>query len=152
LACARSDGFVSGFIFGRDENGEPPTQASISVRFGRLMKKIGLSDVSHHVLRYTGVLAMDAQFLRQRLDVVARLQSFDGHPAECLRPPTLVVFPRAGPFPAQCARRQNGRNGQRTTVVAVEDERRELFSRGFVEVALEIGHAGCIHLHADRIH
>ena len=50
----------NGFVFGQGEKGEPPTQAAISVAFGRLMKKIGLPGVSHHVLRHTGASAMVA--------------------------------------------------------------------------------------------
>jgi integrase len=49
-----------GFIFGQGEDGNPPTGAVISVAFGRLMRKIGLSGVSHHVLRHTGASAMVA--------------------------------------------------------------------------------------------
>jgi hypothetical protein len=35
---------------------------------------------------------MDAELLRQRHDVVARLQSLDGHSAEFFRPPTPSLF------------------------------------------------------------
>ncbi len=50
----------SGYVFGQGEKGEPPTQATVSVAYGRLMRRIGLSDVSHHVLRHTGASAMVA--------------------------------------------------------------------------------------------
>ena len=51
----------SGFVFGEDRyDGQPPTQAAVTVAFGRLMRKIGLPAVSHHVLRHTGASAMVA--------------------------------------------------------------------------------------------
>jgi integrase len=49
-----------GFIFGQGEDGKPPRQEAISVAFGRLMRSIGLDDVTHHVLRHTGASAMVA--------------------------------------------------------------------------------------------
>ena len=51
----------SGHIFGLDlRGGQPPTQATVSMDFRRLMKRIGLPGVSHHVLRHTGTSAMVA--------------------------------------------------------------------------------------------
>ncbi len=51
----------SGFVFGEDRyDGKPPTQAAVSVAFGRLTRKIGLPGVTHHVLRHTGASAMVA--------------------------------------------------------------------------------------------
>ena len=51
----------SGFVFGENRyDGTPPTQAAVTVAFGRLMRKIGLPAVSHHVLRHTGASAMVA--------------------------------------------------------------------------------------------
>jgi len=49
-----------GFVFGQGEDGKPPRQEAISVAFGRLMRSIGLDDVTHHVLRHTGASAMVA--------------------------------------------------------------------------------------------
>src|ERR1051325_10779725 len=57
----------SGFIFGQGEKGVPPTQALITVQFGRLMKRIGLNGVSHHVLRHTGASAMVAAGISLRV-------------------------------------------------------------------------------------
>ena len=49
-----------GYIFGQARNGKPPRQEAVSVAFGRLMRSIGLDDVTHHVLRHTGASAMVA--------------------------------------------------------------------------------------------
>ena len=49
----------SGFVFGQDRyDGKPPTQSAVTVAFGRLLRKIELPGVTHHVLRHTGASAM----------------------------------------------------------------------------------------------
>jgi hypothetical protein len=48
----------SGWVFGQGESGEPPTQAAISVKVARLMKRLGLPGVSHHTMRHTGITLM----------------------------------------------------------------------------------------------
>jgi integrase len=58
---------ASGFIFGAKKTGNPPTQAATSVKFGRLIKRLGLKDVSHHVLRHTGASAMVAAGISLRV-------------------------------------------------------------------------------------
>jgi integrase len=49
---------ASGWVFGQGEDGEPPTQAAVSVEVGRLMKRLGLPGVSHHTMRHTGITLM----------------------------------------------------------------------------------------------
>jgi integrase len=48
----------SGFVFGEGPDGEPPTQQTASNRVIRAMAAIGLSGVSHHTMRHTGVTLM----------------------------------------------------------------------------------------------
>jgi integrase len=49
-----------GFIFGLGKDGMPPRQAAVSVAFTRLIRALGLSDISHHTLRHTGATVMVA--------------------------------------------------------------------------------------------
>jgi integrase len=56
-----------GYIFGQGREGKPPRQEAISVAFGRLMRSIGLDDVTHHVLRHTGAPAMVAAGISLRV-------------------------------------------------------------------------------------
>ena len=48
----------SGWVFGRGEEGKPPTAATVSVAFTRWMKLLKLPGVSHHVCRHTGASNM----------------------------------------------------------------------------------------------
>lgn len=48
----------SGAVFGRGEDGVPPTAATVSVAFARWMKLLKLAGVSHHVCRHTGASNM----------------------------------------------------------------------------------------------
>jgi hypothetical protein len=56
-----------GYIFGQGREGKPPRQEAISVALGRLMRSIGLDDVTHHVLRHTGASAMVAAGISLRV-------------------------------------------------------------------------------------
>ena len=47
-----------GYVFGREPVGDPPTQESASLQVCRAMKALGLSGVSHHTMRHTGVTLM----------------------------------------------------------------------------------------------
>jgi integrase len=49
---------ASGFVFGVGKAGTPPTAAAVSVSFARLATALGMSGVSHHVLRHTGATVM----------------------------------------------------------------------------------------------
>ena len=49
---------TSGSIFGRGDDGVPPTAATVSVAFARWAKLLKLSDVSHHTCRHTGASNM----------------------------------------------------------------------------------------------
>ena len=52
---------TSGYVFGRaDRKGKPPTQASTSVAFTRLSRKLNLDGISHHTFRHTGASVMIA--------------------------------------------------------------------------------------------
>jgi integrase len=48
----------SGYIFGEDPSGEPPTQEAMSVRITRIMRSLSLHGVSHHTARHTGITWM----------------------------------------------------------------------------------------------
>jgi integrase len=48
----------SGYIFGVGTDGKPPSAAATSVAFARMASVLGLSGVSHHVLRHTGATVM----------------------------------------------------------------------------------------------
>ena len=48
----------SGCIFGRGDDGGPPTAATVSVAFTRWMRLLKLAAVSHHVCRHTGATNM----------------------------------------------------------------------------------------------
>jgi site-specific recombinase XerD len=45
-------------VFGRRKDGTPPKAAAVSVAFSRLTRALGLTGVSHHVLRHTGATVM----------------------------------------------------------------------------------------------
>jgi integrase len=47
-----------GFVFGIGAAGEPPTQEATSVQITRIMRKVGLPNVSHHTMRHTGITMM----------------------------------------------------------------------------------------------
>ena len=49
---------ASGFVFGVGKAGTPPTAGAVSVTFARLARALGLTGVSHHVLRHTGATVM----------------------------------------------------------------------------------------------
>lgn len=48
----------SGYIFGEGQDGQPPTQQTASNRVIRAVTAVGLTDVSHHTMRHTGVTLM----------------------------------------------------------------------------------------------
>ena len=48
----------SGHIFGQGKDGTPPKAAAVSVAFCRLAGSLGLTGISHHVLRHTGATVM----------------------------------------------------------------------------------------------
>ena len=48
----------SGYVFGEGDKGEPPTQQTASNRVIRAADALGLTGVSHHTMRHTGVTLM----------------------------------------------------------------------------------------------
>ena len=48
----------SGYIFGKGEEGNPPSQEATSNAFGRIARGLNLKGVSHPVLRHTGASVM----------------------------------------------------------------------------------------------
>jgi len=48
----------SGYIFGEGPQGEPPSQQTASNRVIRTLASLGLSGVTHHTMRHTGVTLM----------------------------------------------------------------------------------------------
>ena len=48
----------SGYVFGEGKDGEPPTQQTASNRVIRAVEAVGVTDVSHHTMRHTGVTLM----------------------------------------------------------------------------------------------
>lgn len=48
----------SGYVFGEGADGEPPMQQTASNRVIRALDSLGLTDVSHHAMRHTGVTLM----------------------------------------------------------------------------------------------
>jgi integrase len=48
----------SGYVFGRGDEGQPPTAAMVSVAFARWAALLKLSGVSHHTCRHTGASNM----------------------------------------------------------------------------------------------
>jgi integrase len=50
----------AGYLFGQGKDGTPPKAAAVSVAFCRLARSLGLTGISHHVLRHTGATVMVA--------------------------------------------------------------------------------------------